>query len=307
MKVVRALAGGITVLLIFFCCRVDVTRAEQRISVTVSIQPQGYFAQRIGRDLVDVTVMVPSGASPHSYEPKPQQMVALTQSRIYFAMGVGFEDVWLDKLSAANPDMLVVHTDSGIQKRFMASHAHFGETSDEEHHAHSESTGPRHGGSDPHIWLSPPLVMLQARNMLTGLLQVDPQHREAYEANYRDFIMELLDLDNQIRGIFWQKGMGLKFMVFHPAWGYFADAYGLQQVPVEIEGKEPKARDLRQLIESARQTGIKVLFVQPQFSSRSAQTIADAIGGRIVSADPLAADWHKNLLQVARAIAAGAQ
>lgn len=307
MKAVRSLAGLLLVLLLFHCACVDLVWSEQRLSVTVSIQPQKYFVQRIGNDLVDVTIMVPVGASPHSYEPKPQQMVALTRSRIYFAIGVRFEDAWLDKLSAANPDMLVVHTEAGIQKRFMASHTHFDEASEGDHQARSESTGSDHGGDDPHIWLSPPLAMLQARNILTGLLQVDPRHKDIYESNYRDFITELVDLDNKVRGIFWQKGKGLKYMVFHPAWGYFADAYGLQQVPVEIEGKEPKAQDLQQLIELARQTGIRVLFVQPQFSTKSAQTIADAIGGRIVFADPLAPDWPKNLLQVSQAIAAGAK
>lgn len=305
-KVVSGLAG-LLLLLLCYCSCADLVLAEQKLSITVSIQPQKYFVDRIGNDLVEVTVMVPVGASPHSYEPKPQQMVALAKSSIYFAVGVRFEDAWLDKLSAANSDMLVVHTEAGIERRFMASHTHFDEAGEEAPKLHSASPGSDHGGVDPHIWLSPPLAMLQARNILAGLLQVDPQHRHVYEANYRDFITELVDLDNKIREIFWQKGKELKFMVVHPAWGYFADAYGLGQVPVEIEGKEPKARDLQQLIELARQSGIRVLFVQPQFSTKSAQTIADAIGGRIVFADPLALDWRKNLLQVAQEIAAGAK
>ncbi|MDY0039402.1 MAG: zinc ABC transporter substrate-binding protein [Desulforhabdus sp.] len=307
MAMVKTLAGIVAVLLPFFCFGLDLAGAEQKIAVTVSIQPQKYFVQRVGGDLVDITVMVPAGASPHSYEPKPQQMVALAKSKIYFAMGVNFEQAWLDKLSAASPKMLVAYTAAGIQKRFMARHTHSHEESEAEHHGHSESADSEHGGTDPHIWLSPPLVMLQAHNILTGLIQVDPENREIYEVNYRNFIVELVDLDKKIRDLFWRKGKGLKFMVFHPAWGYFADAYGLQQVPVEIEGKEPKARDLRHLIELAGQTGIGVLFVQPQFSARSAQTIADEIGGRVVAADPLAVDWQNNLLHVAEAIAAAAK
>lgn len=144
--------------------------------------------------------------------------------------------------------------------------------------------------------------MILARNILVGLQGADPAHRNEYEENYKSFIMELVDLDAELRRLFQGIGKNNQFMVYHPAWGYFAEAYGLEQVPVELEGKEPKPAQVAQLIDHAKANGIRVLFVQPQFSSRSAKTIADAIGGNVVEADPLAFRWDENILDVARAI-----
>jgi zinc transport system substrate-binding protein len=141
--------------------------------------------------------------------------------------------------------------------------------------------------------------MLQARNILQALFKVDPSHGAVYEANYKKFIMEVVELDAEIRGFFAGKATGIEFMVFHPSWGYFAKAYDLEQVPVAIGGKEPKPADLKNLIRHAKEKGIKVVFVQPQFSTNSAGVIARAIGGQIAFADPLALDWADNLCKVA--------
>ena len=278
--------------------------AEKSISAAVSIAPQKYFVEKIAGDLVKVAVMVPPGAAAERYEPKPQQMVALSNSRVYFACGVPFEDAWLAKMAAAAPGMLVVRTDAGIEKRRMEAHSH-----GDEEESEVAGQGQAHEGlmKDPHIWLSPPLVMIQARNILDGLLKVDPAHKEAYDAGYSRFIGELADLDIAIRNIFWGKGAKIRFMVFHPAWGYFADAYGLTQIPVEMEGKEPKARDLEKLIRVAKDLGIQTVFIQPQFSAKSAQTLAEAIGGRTLPADDLAEDWAGNLRRAAESIAASAR
>jgi zinc transport system substrate-binding protein len=276
-------------------------RADSVLNVAVSIVPQKYFVEKVGGEFVDVVVMVPPGASPERYEPKPRQMVALSQAKIYFSCGIEFEEAWLDKIAASNPGMRVVHTEEGIEKRWMEGHDHVeggpGSVSERE-----ESHG--HWIKDPHIWLSPPLVMVQARNVLNALLDADSAHRDSYETNYAGFIKELVDLDLAIKNVFWGRGRNLSFMVLHPAWGYFAEAYGLKQIPVEVEGKEPKAQDLQRLIVEAKKQGIKVIFVQPQFSTTAAQTIANAIGGRTLFADPLAGDWAKNLRDVAAAVAA---
>jgi zinc transport system substrate-binding protein len=267
--------------------------AENPLKVTVSILPQKYFVEKIGGNRVDVSVMVLPGANPATYEPKPRQMVDLTQSRIYFAIGVPFETVWLDKFANANPGMEVVSTQAGIEKIPMKTTHH--PDGDEGHGGPLAHTGMR----DPHIWLSPPLVMVQARNVLDALLKADPAGKIAYEANYRQFIMELVDLDLKITSLFSDKNADNRFMVYHPAWGYFAKAYGLVQIPVETEGKSPTPRPLQRLIDEARQNGIRAVFVQPQFSTKSAETIARAINGRVIAADPLALDWPTNLLQVA--------
>lgn len=279
--------------------------AAEKIPVFVSILPQKYFVQQIGKDLVTVQAMVQPGASPHTYEPRPRQMADISRTRIYFAIGVSFENVWLPKIAAANPEMTVVHTDQGIEKIAMGAHHHSEAADahhDEETHAeemHADASG-RHEdeGRDPHIWLSPALVKIQAQTVLTALQRVDPSHAAIYKANYRDFITAVDALDAQLKKNFSGR-KGLEFMVFHPSWGYFARDYGLKEIPVEIEGKDPKPAQLQKVIEHARRNKIKVIFVQPQFSVKSARLVAGEIDGRVIFADPLAEDWAANLLDVA--------
>jgi zinc transport system substrate-binding protein len=269
--------------------------AADRIPVFVSIVPQKYFVQQIGKDLVDVQVMVAPGASPATYEPRPKQMAALSNTAIYFAIGVPFESVWLGKIAAANPRMKVVHTDAGVKKFPMEAHHHHSEGQAEDLNEHS--------GLDPHIWLSPPLVKQQARTICSALQQIDPVHRAIYKANFDSFAAAIDRLNNDLDAVFANAG-GLRFMVFHPSWGYFARAYKLHQIPIEMEGKAPKPAQLQSLIARARKDKITVIFVQPQFSTKSARLIAAEIGGRVVVADPLAADWPENLRAVASQIKA---
>ncbi len=273
--------------------------AADEIHVIVSINPQKYFVQQIGGDRVHVTVMVQPGANPATYEPKPRQMVALLKAKIYFAIGVPFENVWLKKIAAVNPKIRIVHTDAGIEKISMERHyrrggTHVGYNKTEDKYAKRRD----HGIKDPHIWLSPPLVKIQARHVLNALLFVDPDHRSGYEANFKKFMEELNSLDEELKAIFKGK-TGLLFLVFHPAWGYFAKSYGLIQLPIEVEGKEPKPARLKELIEYTKKNNIRVVFVQPQFSSKSAKIIANAIGGQVGFVDPLAQDWLGNLREVA--------
>ena len=182
------------------------------------------------------------------------------------------------------------HDEEREHREAEIGHAEKGEHPGEEEHGHS--------GLDPHIWLSPPLVKIQARNILSALLEIDPSHRAVYETNYQQFVSQIDKLDTGLKTIFAGK-QGLQFIVFHPAWGYFARDYGLEQVPIEIEGKNPKAAQLKELIEHARERGIKVIFVQPQFSRKSAELVAKEIGGQVAFADPLAEDWPANLREVA--------
>ena len=279
--------------------------AAGKPAVFVSINPQKYFVQQIGKDLVDIQVMVEPGASSASYEPKPRQMVAIAKTLIYFSIGVPFENVWLNKIASSNPNMMVVQTDHGIQKSVMAgSHHHGGDANPQDtdqNFKNEHGRGP--GILDPHIWLSPQLVMIQARSILAALQKADPVHRADYETHFKAFLTEISELYAELKKIFNCK-YGLQFMVFHPSWGYFADAYGLKQIPVEAEGKNPKPAQLKELIEHATQKDIKVIFVQPQFSAKSAEVIARGIGGQVIFADPLAEDWALNLRNVAQKISA---
>ncbi len=284
--------------------------AEGKIDVFVSIIPQKYFVQQIGKNLVDVQVMVQPGASPATYEPKPRQMAAIAKTDLYFAIGVPFEKVWLSKIAASNPNMSIVSTDHGIQKSVMADHHHHGKEADQHHsnrnnmsQQESDKFQSNHGIPDPHIWLSPPLVRIQARTILKSLQKIDPVHRSDYELNYKALMVEISKLDAELKMIF-SGSHGLRFIVFHPSWGYFADTYGLKQIPIEIEGKRPKPAQLKLLIDYANQNDIKIIFVQPQFSAKSAQVIARGIGGQVVIADPLAEDWAENLRNVALKIKA---
>lgn len=263
--------------------------ADEGLKVFVSILPQKYFVEQIGRDKVDVEVMVQPGSSPHTYEPKPRQMAALSNSRLYFAIGVTFEKVWLKRILSANPSLKIVKTDEGIEKIPMISHSH-----DEEEGRARHS----HGEPDPHIWLSPPLVLTQARNVLAALQEADPGNYDFFESNYKAFASKIMDLDSELRDIFRGKA-GMAFLVFHPAWGYFAKAYGLKQVPIETEGKEPKPAQLQGLLRKAKEKGIRVVFLQPQVPSRSAEKAAKELGGQIITVDPLALDWAQNLKEVA--------
>lgn len=272
-----------------------------KVPVFVSILPQRYFVEQIGGKHVDVQVMVLPGASPTTYEPKSRQMVAIAKAGIFFSIGVPFEAVWLEKIVASNKNLRVVPMDRGIQKLPMASfHSH-----DENQkrtpaqtfsHGHGEAMP--YGIPDPHVWLSPPLVILQARTILTVLRDIDPENGSVYEANYQTFVLQVLQLDKELRHLL-EPYQGQPFMVFHPAWGYFADTYHLEQIPVEMEGKTPKPAQLKELIINARRHRIKVLFLQPQVSAKIAAQVAGEIGAQVAWADPLALDWAKNLRDVA--------
>jgi zinc transport system substrate-binding protein len=273
--------------------------ASERLPIFVSILPQKFFVEQIGKDLVDVQVMVQPGAGPHIYEPKPFQMEALSKAGIYFSIGVTFENVWLTKIASSNPNLMIVHTDKNIHKIPMSAHHHddddnTGNQQGDDHHQHHH----HHGGIlDPHIWLSPPLVKIQALTIFNTLRQVDPANTSTYEANYNNFIAEIDLLHTDLKQTFSEKE-GTPFIVFHPSWGYFAKAYELKQIPIELEGKDPKPAQLIEVIRYARENNIKVIFVQPQFSTRSAQMIAKEIGGKVVSIDPLALNWSENLREV---------
>lgn len=265
------------------------------LGVFVSVAPQKYFVRKIGGNLVSATNLVPAGADPHTFEPKPRQMVALSKCELYFAVGVDFEKAWLRKIAAANPRMRIVQTDEGISKVPMTdSHRHGGNGD-----RRTSKAGQRDGAPDPHVWLAPGPVKVQAAHILKALSEADPRNRLRYAAGYDAFLKELDALDAELRSLF--SGLkGRAFMVFHPAWAYFAEAYGLEQVPVEAGGKEPKAAQLQALIRRAKERDIKVVFVQPQLSMKSAEMVAREIGGAVVSADPLAENWDANLREVAR-------
>ncbi len=264
--------------------------------VSVSIVPQKFFVKKIAGDKIDVNVMVKPGFSPATYEPKPLQMKSLVNSEVYFSIGVPFEKVWLEKFKNTNKKMLIVDTSKGVKKLKMLAHHH-----DEDRHEEHNENGHSHNSLDPHIWLDPMLVKIQAKNIYDTLSKIDVKNKDFYLKNYKNFILELNTLNKKIENLL--KPYSKKaFMVFHPSWGYFAKRYNLEQIAVEVEGKEPKPSSLVTLIEEAKEHDIKIVFVSPQFSQKGAKTIAKSIGGKTLSINPLALKWDDSLVEVANAI-----
>lgn len=160
------------------------------------------------------------------------------------------------------------------------------------------------GGFDPHIWLSPALVKIQSQTIYNTLAELDPAHIDQFKANLDAFLSDIDQLDTQIRTTI-ANTRSKKFIVFHPAWGYFARDYGLEEIPIEVGGQEPSAQELAGVIQLAKDENIKVVFVQPEFSQENAKTIAREIGGEVLSVNPLASDWLTNLQKVSGTFAAG--
>lgn len=269
------------------------------VEVTVSVAPQAYFVDRIGGEKVQVHVMVPAGQDPHTYEASPRQIVAAVRSRIYFTVGMPFESPLIRKLQASAPGMQVIDSAAGVQRRAIeeAHHDEGGNNqgADDREGKHEQEYA---GEADPHIWLGPAAIAVQSRNIAAALTKVDPANRAAYEKNLAAFLEEIASLEKEIaRRLAPFRGQAI--YVYHPAFGYFTDAFGLRQEAVEVDGKSPTPRQLRELIAKARKAGIRVVFVQPQFSTRSAQVVADAIEGSVVPINNLEYDVLANLRTMA--------
>jgi len=257
-----------------------VARPTAPLSIYVSILPQKYLVERIGLPYVTVSTMVGPGQSPATYEPTPRQMSQLGNCAAYLRIEVPFENSWMHKLAQANPGMRVINVNTGDIV-----------------HSHDK-------GLDPHTWTSPPLLKVIAHNIKNALSQIDPGHAEAYGSNLQKLLQELQQLDQQIRALLQERKV-THFMVYHPAWGHFAAAYGLSQIAIEQQGKEPGAKTLTQIIAKAKQLGLHRIFVQAQFNQRSVKIIADAINGKTLVVDPLAENVITNLLHFAQLLATG--
>jgi len=264
------------------------------INTVVSILPEQTFVKAIGGDKVSVSLMVLPGNSPHTYEPKPSQMKNVAKASLYFAIGVEFEKVWLNKFKSINSSMQVIDLSEGIQKMAMIKH----------HDEHKDAKADtHHEGYDPHIWTAPENVKIIAQHIYETLIKSDPDNKSYYKENYEKFITLVNETDSQIKSILSHKAKDTKFMVFHPSWGYFAKAYGLIQLPVEIEGKSPKPRELITLIKEAKEEKISAIFTQPEFSDSIAKIMANELHIKVVKVSPLAAGWSDNLIKIAHAIA----
>jgi zinc transport system substrate-binding protein len=298
----------VCLLLCVACSRSPSEGGQEPLDVLVSILPQKNFVEAVGGDRVAVHVLVPPGASPATYDPKPGDLIRIEEADVFFRIGhIGFELAHMDEILSLNREMRVVDTSAGVELRHFGedeSHTHDHEDEGEQHEAEGTGTGEEaehRGGVDPHVWLSPPAVKLQVESIALALADLDPGNAEAYANNARAYAARLDELHTELSSLF----TGLEsrtILVFHPAWGYFTDAYGLEQLAIEQAGKEPTADQLRHIIDTARLADIKVIFVQAQFSREVAASVAQQIDGVVVSIDPLAEDYIPNLKNVGQTV-----
>jgi zinc transport system substrate-binding protein len=283
------------------CPRREPAEAGDRLRVAVSILPQAYFVERVGGEHVKVDVLVGPGQQPHTFDPTVKQMRRLGRARVYFRIGVPFEQTLCRKLASAHTHLRVVDVRKGIDLQPVAESHHHGEEAGEDRHGHPRHEQGPEGELDPHIWLSPPLAKIQAQTICEVLCQADRAHARAYRRNLAALQGDLDGLHARIaKDLAPLKGRS--FYVLHPAFGYFAAAYGLKQKAVQTEGKAPGLRHIKELLQRARADGVHTIFVQPQFSDRQARTIAAELGGSVVPLDPLARDYLRNMEDISRKI-----
>lgn len=292
--------------------------SAEKLSVFVSIQPQRYFVERVAGDRAEVTVLVPPDRGPETYEPTPRQIEALGRAQLYFRIGVPFERAFIPRIEAALPNLRIVDTSRNIRRRALEEHSHEDEH-ELEHEGRSSGrdeadgeparTGDRGsdgepGNPDPHIWMSPPLVKKQAETIRDALVDLRPELAQELRENYRRFARDIDRLHAALSELL-APVAGETLFAFHPSFGYFAEAYGLEQEAIETGGDQPSAARLERLIANARAEGVRVIFVQPQFSKSAAERVAQAIDGAVVTVNPLAPDWLENMRGIAEAVREG--
>lgn len=267
---------------------------DQKPLVLVSILPHKYFVEQIAGDLAEVLVLIPPGTSPHAYDPTARQMHSVSKADLYFYNGyLTFEQQLLPALRSNNPEIKTVMLTRGVE--LIAGHEC--NHDDHDHHHH------HHDGIDPHTWLSVRNARIKGLNILQALTEKYPEHIDVFMENFADFEEKLMDLDDEISEMM-ALLTGRTFMIYHPALGYFAHDYLLEQLSIEHEGKEPSPSQLRASIDEARQAGVKVVFVQKEFDSENARLVAGELGAQVIQLDPLAENWHDNMLRIAEAIQA---
>jgi zinc transport system substrate-binding protein len=262
------------------------TENTAQVRAATTITPLGEFVSAVGGERVNVSVLVPPGAEPHTFEPTPSQIRQVADADIYIKNGVGLES-WMDNIIGVNPQMLVVDTSRNVSL--------IADTVD-------ATSADGIGAMDSHIWLSPRRAMIQVQNICDGLIAVDPAGKDYYINNRDSYIAELKELDAYLNSTF-AGTEKKKFVVLHPAWIYFADDYDIEQIAIEVEEKEPGPRYLAEVVDTARANNITTVFVEPQYNPKLAEVIAKEIDGKVVSIDDLAPNYIENMKSVGDKIA----
>lgn len=254
---------------------------EKKI-ITVSIAPFRYFVEAIAKDEYAVNVMVPAGSNPHIYEPYPDQVARLKKSVAYISDGfLGFELTWLDRFYEINRSMKKLSLGESIEP-VRSEHIHEGE--------HTE-------GTDPHYWVSPACAFKMASSVKALLTELNPAGKSQYEAAYRELTARIAHADTLARQLT-SAGTKRKFMIYHPNLAYFARDYGLEEIAVESEGKEPSPARMKYLIDISKSENLKAILVQREYDTKNARAIANETGASVVIIDPLSADWYSSVIEI---------
>jgi len=249
--------------------------------IAVSIPPQKYILEEIAGDLIEPLVVVKPGNSPHTYEPKPSQMASLSKAKVYLAIGVEFENTWLPKFKEQNSNLKIIQLDKNITKQPIS------------HNSKNED--------DPHIWLNISNLKIIAKESANALIDIDSTHKKQYIKNLNLFLNKLDKTDKEIKEIL-KDIKSRKFLIFHPSWGYFAKEYNLEQIPVEIDGKEPSPKELVNVLKLAKKYRVKTIFTQPEFSQKQANLIAKELNIKVIKVSPLKENILNNMLEFAKAL-----
>ncbi len=289
-------------------------RSKDKPVITVTIEPLRFFTEAIAGDKFTVRSMVPKGSSPETYDPTPQQLVELSTGEAYLRVGhIGFEQAWMDRLTDNAPHLQVYDASQGIDLIFGEHHHHHPPG---EHPHHGADCGHPHPGAppayppgmtpDPHIWNSGTNARIMARNILKALCSIDKANEAFYVSRHDSLVRRIERTDSLVRDILSSPSADRAFMIYHPALSYFARDYGLTQISIEEDGKEPSPVHLKSLIDLCRAERVRIIFIQPEFDRRNAEIIARQTGTRVISVNPLAYEWEEEMLNTARHLAGDA-
>lgn len=279
-------------LLLTAACTSPREKADEERLVSVTIQPQRYVAERIAGDIYRINCVIPAGQSPETYDPTPQEMMRIGQSDAYLRIGsIGFEQVWMKAIQEQNATLPVFDLSKGIE--LVATHEAASENTAGHHH---------HGLTDPHIWTSTRNMRVIAQNTRDAFCSLDSLNKDTYEANYLRLIAEI-DSTEAVLDTLLRPLAGTAFIIYHPALTYLARDYGLEQLCIEMDGKEPSPAQLKALVEAAKRHNAKVVFVQQEFDQKNAEIIARETGCILVPINPLDYNWPESMLTIGKALA----
>lgn len=281
---------------IMFLVSCNSSKKEDIQVLSVTIEPQRHFLEQIVGDKFSINCVVPNGSNPESFDMAPSQMIAISKSKAYFKVGfLGIENTWIKNIGENNPDISFIDCSEGINPIMEHDCDHEGHEHGHAHHGHE-------GGVDPHTWSSPASARVLVDNMYKAVIEIDSLNKDYYNENYARVINEINATDSIIKSYI-DKAPGRSFVIFHPALSYFSQEYGLEQLTIEHEGKNPSPTQLKKLVDKAKQDNVKAVFIQQEFDPKNSETVANELGVKPIPINLLSYDWSAEMIKIAKAIA----